>query len=107
MENQIFKKIGWKKDGRPFGWGASPDADWKTIFLSTIVLILLASAWSFYVFTQVGRGEVSVDEAVTGEQLVTFDIEELKSAVSYYEAKAKAFEQLRNGSTTTVSDPSI
>ena len=107
MENQILKKIEWKQDGRPFGWGGSPDGDWKLIFISTLVLIVLVSAWNYLTFMKVSGGEIFIAEDVSTEEVPLLDVEGLKNAVLYYEIKALEFEKIKNGTTTSVVDPSL
>ncbi len=106
MTNNLFNQFKWKQDGRPFGWGASPDTDWKMIFLTTLALLLVVSAGNLFVFMQVRDGAF-VDETASEGELPTLNIENLKAAASYYETKAAEFDKIRNGAVAPVSDPSI
>jgi len=101
----MFKKMGWNKDGKTFGWGESPDADWKVILLSTVVVLILAASWSFYFYTKTENGVVAEGEGVVIEAK-TLDIEVLKSTSVYYQNKALEFEKIKSGSSTPVVDPS-
>lgn len=103
----ILQKFKLKRGGSPFGWGASPDADWKVIFLSTLALIVLVSVWSFLEFIKVSKGEVSIVEDDGVVTTALFDLNNLKDTAAYYEAKALEFERIKNGTSTSVVDPSI
>ena len=103
----VLKKFKWKREGNPFGWGASPDADWKVILLSTLVLIVAVSGWSYYEFNRISRGEIFTVENENGEETPIFDLNNLKKTAAYYEAKAFEFEKIKNGTSTAVVDPSI
>lgn len=107
MAISIFKKLNWKKDGSPFGWGDSPDADWKTIFLLTITFIVIVSVWNVVTYFKV-KGEILTFEEDSGETL-TLDLEALRDTVRYYESKSIEFERIKEGSSTNtaVTDPSV
>jgi hypothetical protein len=109
MESKIFKKFEWKSDGRPFGWGASPDGDWKTILVATFLLIALVSAWSFWTYLNVDKGEPFAAEEGTGEEKPLLDVAALKSVVEYYETKAVEFEKILGGTgtSTALGEPSV
>src|SRR3990172_6650882 len=51
MENpQTFlKKLNWKINGRLFGFGTSSEADWKIIFISTMILAILVIVLSIFI----------------------------------------------------------
>src|SRR3989344_5765629 len=96
MENlqTSFKKLNWKTNGKLFGFGTSPEADWKIIFISTVALALLVIIISAFIFIKIDKGEK------------TLDISLLKKTVSYYQGKAVEFERIKRASTPAV-DPSL
>lgn len=103
--NSILKNLDWKHR-RPFGWGSSPDADWKVIFVGTLLLISLVTIFNLVVFFRVDKGEFFAEEEVTAE-IPTLDTEELKETLNYYQNKALEFERLTSGEATVVVDPSL
>ncbi len=109
MENPLANKLKWKKDGRTFGWGASPDGDWKIILLTAIIFAIFVSGWDLFTYFKVKSGELSHGEETAGPELPTLNRANLKQAVEYYQNKAREFEKIKNGTSTTtaVSDPSI
>ena len=108
MENlqTSFKKLNWKTDGRLFGFGTSPEADWKIIFISTVALALLVIIISAFIFIKIDKGEIFVVEQSDEQGEKTLDISLLKETVSYYEGKAVEFERIKRASTPAV-DPSL
>lgn len=103
----VLQKLKWKRESDPFGWGASPDADWKVIFLSTLALVAVVSGWSYFEFRSVSQGEIFIAEGKVGEEAPLFDLNNLKQTAAYYEAKALEFEKIKNGTSNSVVDPSI
>jgi hypothetical protein len=106
MEN-LLKKLKMKSGDRSFSWGISPDTDWKIIFISTIILIVLVSAWNFLTYLKVDSGMYLLEEGTGEATLPTLNLESLKNTVEYYETKSLRFEKIKAGENTTVPDPSI
>ena len=108
MENPLtpMKKLEWKTNGHLFGFGTSVEADWKIIFISTIVLAILAIVLSLYIFIKIDKGEIFVIEKTTEQSETTLDASLLKETVSYYKNKALKFERIKNVIKPTV-DPSL
>lgn len=107
MKNLFSKKLEWGKGGRPFGWGSSPDEDWKTIFLFTILLIVAVGAWSFLTYFQIKSGALLEDEFYLGSELPSLNLEDLGNTTSYYQNKALELEKIKSGRGTNIVDPSI
>lgn len=109
MRNPFNRKIDLKRDGRTFGWGASPDSDWKVIFITTMTLALLVGAWDALTYFKVRSGDLAAGVASGESENATLNKESLKRAVEYYQAKEIEFEKLKRGSatTTTATDPSL
>lgn len=108
MENlqTSFKKSIWKVGGRLFKLGASPEADWKIIFVSTIVLIVSVVALSVFMFIKIDKGEIFVVQRLAGQGQEALNISILKETVSYYQKKAREFEKIKNEKVGAV-DPSL
>lgn len=108
MDNfkNFFTKLNFKKNGRLFGIGTSPDADWKIIFVSTIMLAILVIGLSTFIFIKVGRGEIFVVEKPTEEGEHNLNLPLLRETVSYYQDKLVEFEKIKNTKTPAV-DPSL
>ena len=108
MENKqtFFKRFSWKVNGRLFGFGTSPEADWKIIFISTVVLVTMVIVLSIFVFIKIDKGEIFVIERLPdqGEKILNLSL--LKETASYYQDKAAEFERIKN-STSPSADPSL
>ncbi|MEX2013480.1 MAG: hypothetical protein WD897_01005, partial [Parcubacteria group bacterium] len=85
-----LKKSGWSVRGG-LGFGASPEADWKIILISTIILTVLVIALSVFVFVKVGKGEIFVVERLVGEEERALDTSLLRETVLHYQNKALEF----------------
>ncbi len=99
--------MNFKFDGSPFGFGTSPQADWKIIFLGTAALSLIAIAFSTYMFIQIDKGEIFIVERSPIENVQTLNNKKLQETVDYYRGKAEDFELYSNSTTTSVVDPSL
>lgn len=104
--NSILKNLDWSTR-RPFGWGSSPDADWKVIFTTTVLLMVLASLLNVAVFVRVDKGKLFSAEEMMVEETPTLDFEMLKTTLSHYENKASEFRRLTSGAAAIVVDPSL
>lgn len=100
-----LKKSGWKVRGG-LGFGASPEADWKIILISTMILAVLVIALSVFVFIKVDKGEIFVVERSVDKEEKALDISLLRETVLYYQNKALEFERIKN-SVTLIVDPSL
>lgn len=109
MENPFNKKIEWKHDGRTFGWGASPDADWKVIFLATFFLIVVVAAWDVFTYFKVKSGDLSASDVSGETELPKLNSDSLKNILEYYADKADELEKIKAGTSSTMnpSDPSV
>lgn len=101
-----FKKSIWKVNGRLFGFGTSPEADWKIILISTIILTVLVIALSVFLFIKVDKGEIFMVEKSVGQKEKALNISLLKETVFYYQNKALEFERIKS-SVTPTADPSL
>lgn len=102
----FFEKFDWKTDIRLPALGTSPEADWKIIFASTVVLSILAITLSVFIFVKVDKGEVFVVKEPTGQMEKTLNISRLKETVSHYRNKALEFGKIKS-KKTSATDPSI
>lgn len=104
--NSIFKKFNSKQGVSMLNLGSGPKADWRAIFVSTAVLIVLVSLLNAYMFFKVDKSEIFVVEEPTGEEN-TLDLEKLKETTRYYQNKAMEFERIKKATNTPVVDPSL
>lgn len=100
------KKLNWKVNGRLFSFGTSPDADWKIIFISTMILVILIVVLSVFMFIKIYRGGIFVVERSTEPEEKIFDPSLLRETVLYYQNKALEFERIKQ-SVTPAIDPSL
>jgi len=101
----IFNKL--RKDGRLFGWGASPHADWKVIFVLTVLLVLCVTALNIYVFLEVKNTEKLMILETHVESREALDLDKLGKVVLYYQNKSAEFDRIRTGTSSIIVDPSI
>ncbi|MEX2013731.1 MAG: hypothetical protein WD896_00045 [Parcubacteria group bacterium] len=102
----FIKSPGWEVNGRPLGFGTSPEADWKIILVSTAVLSVLVIILSVYMFIKIDKGEIFVAEKSNEEETKALDTGLLRETVLYYEHKAAEFERIKS-TRTFVADPSL
>lgn len=102
----FFRKSNWGTNGRLFGFGTSPEADWKIIFISAVLLIILAIASSVFIFVKIDKGEVFALDKSLERKGETLNISLLRETVSYYQNKASEFEKIKNTKVSAV-DPSL
>ncbi len=107
MENPrtSLKKLNWKVNGRLFGFGTSPEADWKIIFISTTILAVFVIALSVFMFIKIDRGGIFVVERSAEEREMTLDASLLRETVLYYQNKALEFKRIKSA-ITPATDPS-
>ena len=101
-----LKKFKWRVGGHLFGFGVSPQADWKIIFISTLVLTLLALVLSGFIFIKIDKGEIFVIDKPLEQRGKTLDISLLKEIISYYQGKAREFERIKS-LVVPATDPSL
>ncbi|OHA91007.1 MAG: hypothetical protein A2832_00260 [Candidatus Zambryskibacteria bacterium RIFCSPHIGHO2_01_FULL_44_22b] len=82
---------------------ANPQTDWKIVFTSTLILVIIAVALSILVFVKIDKEEVFVSGYGANRAL---DTSLLEDTVDYYENKAEEFEKIKTNKTSVV-DPSI
>lgn len=102
----FFKNFKFSFGGRLFGFGTSPESDWKVIFISSVVLTIAVIAGSVFMFIKIDKGEIFVSKGFSSQEENTLDIELLRETVSYYQNKIIEFEENGNLSLPTV-DPSL
>lgn len=108
MENlkTFFKKSDLKFSSALFGFGTSPEADWKVIFISSAVLAISFVSFSVYIFIKIDKGEIFVPEEPVGQEENIFDSALLTETVSYYQGKALEFTEMKQEGIPAV-DPSL
>lgn len=108
MENSpiIHKNLVWTKNGRLFGFGTSPEADWKIIIVSIVVLVILVIILSVFIFIKIDKGEIFAIEQPIEQGEKALDANLLRETVTYYQNKKLEFESIRD-LTASSSDPSL
>ncbi|MDO8728918.1 MAG: hypothetical protein Q7K26_03410 [bacterium] len=101
-----LSKLNWKVNGRLFGFGTSPDADWKIIFISTTILIAFVVVFSVFMFIKINKGGIFVVENPVEQEQQVLDTSLLKETVLYYQNKALEFERIKS-SVIPATDPSL
>jgi hypothetical protein len=100
-------RLNLKSNGRIFGFGTSPEADWKIIFISGMTLAFIVIALSAYMFIKINKGEIFVADPSVDVKKNALDVDALRETVSYYQNKALEFERIKSVTTTEMIDPSI
>lgn len=86
-------------------FGISAEKDWKIIFSSALILIVLTILISIFFYLKIDKKEIfSIDNA--GGNEIKLDISLLRDTVSYYQSKALTFEEI-NREDVSVVDPSL
>jgi hypothetical protein len=94
------------KNGRLFGFGVSPNADWKILFVSSVLLVILACILGSYFFIRVNLGQLVGQKSYQTEEGKVFDEDLLKQTLEYYKSRAVMFEEIKM-TKETVPDPSL
>ncbi|KND48498.1 MAG: hypothetical protein AB200_02095 [Parcubacteria bacterium C7867-005] len=94
------------KNGKLFGFGVSPNADWKAIFVGLILLTFLMAVLGVYMFVKISQGGIFMADKKEPEIQSTLDLITLKKTVRYYENRAKIFEEIKKTKDSTV-DPTL
>ncbi len=108
MENlkTFFKKSDLKFSGNLFGFGTSPEADWKVIFILSAILAVSFVGFSVYIFIKIDKGEIFLSENLSQQNDKVLDTNLLKESAAYYKNKAVEFAELKNVGIPAV-DPSL
>ncbi len=94
------------KNGKLFGWGVSPNADWKVLFTIFLALTISVFALGVYMFIAIANGNIFlVDKPSTIEEK-KLDAESIEKTVLFYEARVKKLQEIKSGSNSVI-DPSI
>ena len=106
-----FKTLFSKTDSRDkdpfFGFGTSAQADWKIIFFSTVLIIIVVSILNVVMFIKIDKGEIFVVKENNPMSKNALNLEKLKETNLYYKNKALEFESLKKGTSSPVVDPSL
>ncbi|MDO8589928.1 MAG: hypothetical protein Q7R69_01490 [bacterium] len=108
MENSpaSLKKSSRKAKGGLFTFGTSPEADWKIILISAMILAASVIALSVFIFIKVGKGEIFVADMPEVQKEKALDTALLKETVLYYQNKALELEKIKSTRIPT-ADPSL
>jgi hypothetical protein len=104
--NSIFSKFKIIRGGRLFGFGTSPENDWKIILMTFMMLLVITLAACVYYFIKVDNGNflVLTDEEKTPTS--TFNLNRVRQTINYYEGKSEELEKIKN-TPEDILDPSL
>lgn len=102
---KLFKKgkISYANHGRPLGWGSSPDADWKVLFLLFLLVLLISASLSVRLFFLAKNADLS--QAGTSTQ-INISRSAVKLTADLYTKRALDFKSILS-TKETGPDPSI
>lgn len=104
--SQILSKLKFKKTRKNFGFGSSPEADWKFILIAFMVFVFMVVVACGYFFLRINAGDIFVATAPTEDvQSSSININSLKSTLDHYKNKAAEFERIKI-TPETILDPS-
>lgn len=106
--NPFSNKIRLRVNGKLFGFGSSPEADWKAIFVVTVALIIIGIVVNAYIFIKLDKGEIFLADTPRLEEKNTLNITELNTVLDYYRNKSENLQGILSGTTNpSVVDPSL
>ncbi len=103
--NKIFSKLNFTKGRRYFAFGSSPEADWRIILLSFILLCFITIGLCTYFFYKINLSDINPESSPT-VTAPAFNINKLRQTISHYKEKEMEFERVRS-TPETVVDPSL
>lgn len=106
MQKLNIKGLKLHKNGRLFGFGVSPNADWKVLFSLFVLLFILISGVSFYMFVKIDKGEIFVVEKQSAVGSRILDTNLLKQTIEYYRERSTRLEEIKANKDATL-DPSL
>ena len=102
-----LKKLNWKIDGKIFGFGTSPEADWRIIFISTIILIASVITLGVFVFRQTNQTDIFMPGDLDVPEGQILDTSVLRETILYYQNKESEFGRIKNSALLVPADPSL
>ena len=102
----FLARVKFRQNGRIFGWGTCPEADWKVIFITMVVLIVLTIVFNILMFIQINRGAIFVTVKPEGNKQETLNPDLLRQTISYYQGKVLEFERIQKERASS-TDPSL
>ncbi|CAN5145900.1 hypothetical protein BH11PAT3_BH11PAT3_0930 [soil metagenome] len=106
MFKSITDKIHIHKNGKLFGFGVSPNDDWKVLSVLFGVLMLSAAIFGIYVFVKIGEGDIFVVEKTVISHATTLNQTLLTETLQFYKDRAIRLDSIK-AIEATVPDPSI
>lgn len=102
----LFKRFHITTQGRLFGFGTSPEADWKIIFSFGTILVLVVIFLSVYLFLVSDNWKSPGAGNPYSQEGGVLNADLLRETVLYYENKALDFERIKL-EKVEIPDPSI
>ena len=88
-------------------FGRSPESDWRIIFVSTILLVIIVSVLNVKLFVKINRGEAFATGENSPDKVASLNVPKLINTLDYYLNKKAEFEKIKSGAIAPVIDPSI
>jgi hypothetical protein len=102
MKLEIFKK---RKEFNKKKSGVNPNRYWKLTILVTIIVLILAFVFDYYLFTQINQ-ELVVPVVSDNNQVGIVNTNRIKKALDYFSEREQKSTQILN-SPAPVVDPSL
>jgi len=105
MKNVEINWIHIHKNGRLFGFGVSPNADWKVLFAVFTILSILVLSFSTYLFVKIDHGTLFVETNQAPVVTPKLNAEQLTRTLEYYNERALNIQSIKLN-PSTIPDPS-
>ncbi len=106
MKNIEINFIHLHKNGRLFGFGVSPNADWKVLFVCMILLLIIVSSLGTYLFVKINNGSLFTVKTQTQSVAPKINTDQLRRTLQYYDERAKTLEDIKKNKVS-IPDPSL
>ena len=101
-----IKGINLYKNGRLFGFGVSPNDDWKILFTIFLILIMAVSLLGVYMFIAIANGDIFLVDQTPAPIIEKLNITQLQKTILYYDTRAKNLEVIKVNNNQVI-DPSL
>jgi len=106
MFKSLTDRIHIHKNGKLFGFGVSPNDDWKVLSIIFGVLMLAAAIFGVYMFVKIDEGDIFVVEKTVTPPATTLNQALLTGTLQFYKDRAIRFNTIK-AVEATVPDPSL
>ncbi len=106
MKNIEINFIHLHKNGRLFGFGVSPNADWKVLFVFFFIILTIVLSLGIFLFVKINNGSLFVVKTETSAVAPKINVDQLSRTIEYYDERAKNLEDIRKNKVS-IPDPSL